>query len=65
MSVVKINAITVPKERFEEFVARRERAKLADLIGEVDWDPDYDYKADRRYRDDKHEAMGVSDPQDH
>lgn len=31
----------------EEFVARRERAKLADLIGQVDWDPDYDYKAVR------------------
>jgi Arc/MetJ family transcription regulator len=48
----------------EEFVARRERAKLADLIQSSEWDPDYDYKADRAYRDDKHQAMGMFDPED-
>ena len=33
----------------EEFIARRERERLADLLveGGWDWDPDYDYKAER------------------
>lgn len=29
----------------EEYVARRERRRLLDLAGTLDWDPDYDYKA--------------------
>lgn len=37
----------------KEYIARREQARIVDLFGEVDWDPNYDYKADRRVRDDK------------
>ncbi|MBI4703242.1 MAG: type II toxin-antitoxin system VapB family antitoxin [Deltaproteobacteria bacterium] len=32
----------------EEYVRRRERLRLLDLFGTVDFDPDYDHKADRR-----------------
>lgn len=46
----------------EEFVARHEVAGLADLLQESEWDPDYDYKAERRSRDDRHEAMGLFGP---
>lgn len=35
----------------EEFIARRERAKIVGLFGTVDWAPDYDYKRDRADRD--------------
>ena len=31
----------------EEFIARREQARLEELFGQLDWDPDYDYKAER------------------
>ena len=31
----------------EEFVARREQAKLVELFGALEWDPAYDYKAER------------------
>jgi hypothetical protein len=31
----------------EEFIARREQAKLLDLIGELEWDETYDYKSER------------------
>ena len=34
----------------EEFIARREQAKLAELFGALDWDPQFDYKADRSRR---------------
>lgn len=37
----------------QEYIARREQARIVDLFGEVDWDPNYDYKSDRRVRDDK------------
>lgn len=30
-----------------EFIARREQRRLVDLFGQIDFDPDYDYKADR------------------
>jgi Arc/MetJ family transcription regulator len=30
-----------------EFIARREQRGLVDLFGKVDWDIDYDYKAER------------------
>lgn len=39
----------------EEFIARRKRARIVELFGTVDWDPDYDHKAERRVRDDKQE----------
>jgi Arc/MetJ family transcription regulator len=31
----------------KEFIARREQRKLAELFGKLDWDPAYDYKAER------------------
>lgn len=31
----------------KEFVARKEQKKLAHLVGELEWDSSYDYKADR------------------
>lgn len=34
----------------EEFIARREQRRLLDLFGKVDWNPDYDYKAQRSRR---------------
>ena len=34
----------------EEFIARREQSRIADLFGSLDWDPDYDYKAERSRR---------------
>lgn len=37
-------------EALAEYVARRRQRRVLDLIGQVDWDPDYDYKADRRQR---------------
>jgi hypothetical protein len=34
----------------EEFVARREQAGMLDLLGTVDFDETYDYKAERTRR---------------
>lgn len=31
----------------QEFIARREQQEIAKLFGTLDWDPDYDYKAER------------------
>ena len=31
----------------EEFVARREQARIEELFDQLEWDPDYDYKAER------------------
>jgi hypothetical protein len=31
----------------EEFIARREQKRLLDLFGTLDWNPDYQYKAER------------------
>lgn len=30
-----------------EFIARREQKRILELFGSLDWDPDYDYKAER------------------
>jgi len=30
-----------------EFVARRKQKRIAELFGSLEWDPDYDYKAER------------------
>ena len=30
-----------------EFIARREQVKLIELFGALDWDPAFDYKAER------------------
>ena len=34
----------------EEFIARRRQKRVLDLVGKLEWDPDYDYKADRSRR---------------
>ena len=34
----------------EEFIARRQQKSLVELFGTLDWDPDYDHKAERRRR---------------
>ena len=34
----------------EEFIARRQQKKLLELFGSLEWDPDYDYKAERQRR---------------
>ena len=31
----------------KEFIARRRQKRLLDLMGKLDWDPAYDYKAER------------------
>lgn len=31
----------------EEFVARREQGRIVALFGVLEWDPEYDYKAER------------------
>ena len=31
----------------QEFIARREQKQLAELFGSLDWNADYDYKAER------------------
>ena len=31
-----------------EYVARRQRLRILELFGKLDWDPDYDYKKDRQ-----------------
>lgn len=31
----------------EEFIARREQRRVAELFGKLEWDASYDYKAER------------------
>ena len=31
----------------QEFIARREQRRVLDLMGKLDWDQAYDYKAER------------------
>jgi Arc/MetJ family transcription regulator len=31
----------------QEFIARRKQRKLLELFGALEWDPDYDHKAER------------------
>ena len=31
----------------EEFLAQREQRRIVELFGNIDWDPDYDYKRGR------------------
>ncbi|MCH7825768.1 MAG: type II toxin-antitoxin system VapB family antitoxin [Acidobacteria bacterium] len=45
----KTKKATVTKA-LEEFIARREQKELLELFGSLDWDPDYDYKAERSRR---------------
>jgi hypothetical protein len=32
----------------QEFIARRQQRRVADLLGTLQWDPAYDYKAERK-----------------
>ena len=34
-------------EALEEYIRRRQQLKIVDLFGMIDFDPDYDYKAQR------------------
>jgi hypothetical protein len=34
-------------QALKEFIQRRKQLKLIDLFGTIDFDPDYDYKAER------------------
>ena len=34
----------------KEFIARREKERLLDLFGKLDWDEEYDYKRERMRR---------------
>jgi hypothetical protein len=31
----------------QEFIARREQRRVADLFGKLEWEPSFDYKAER------------------
>ena len=31
----------------QEFIARREQKRVAELFGKLDWDPSFDYKSER------------------
>lgn len=31
----------------QEFIARREQRRVADLLGKLEWDDSFDYKAER------------------
>ena len=37
-------------EALQEYIARRRQARMVDLFGKVEYDPKYDYKAQRRRR---------------
>ena len=34
----------------QEFIARREQRRIAELVGELEWDASFDYKAERSRR---------------
>ena len=34
----------------QEFIARREQRRVAELLGKLEWDQSFDYKADRSRR---------------
>ena len=34
-------------EALEEYIRRRQQLKIVDLFGTIDFEPDYDYKAQR------------------
>lgn len=37
-------------EALEEYVSRRKRKEVTRIFGQVEWDPDYDYKEEREKR---------------
>lgn len=34
----------------QEFIARRQQKRVLDLMGKLEWDPSFDYKAERSRR---------------
>ena len=51
---VKVGGKTTKKaavtEALQEYIARRKQGRVLDLFGTVDYDPSYNYKAQRRRR---------------
>ena len=41
-----------------EYIAHRKRLETLDVFGTVDFDPTYDYKADRRRKDSVNNPLG-------
>lgn len=37
----------VVTKALQEFIARREQRRVADLLGKLEWDQSFDYKAER------------------
>jgi hypothetical protein len=37
----------VVTKALQEFIARREQRRVAELLGKLDWDDSFDYKAER------------------
>jgi Bacterial antitoxin of type II TA system, VapB len=37
----------VVTKALQEFIARREQKRVLDLLGKLEWDPSFDYKARR------------------
>lgn len=46
LSGEKTKKATVTKA-LEEFIARREQSRVEELFDQLEWDPDFDYKAER------------------
>ena len=40
-------------EALQEYVKRRRQLMIFDLFGKIDYDPDYDYKKERRRKQDR------------
>lgn len=40
-------------EALREYVQRRKQLKILDLFGTIDYDPDYDYKEERKRKQDR------------
>ena len=40
----------VVTKALQEFISRREQRRVADLLGKLEWDHSYDYKAERSRR---------------
>jgi hypothetical protein len=55
--VQKIGAFKTKREAvtaaLEEYIRLDRAKKLIDLFGTIDYDPDYDYKSERRKRDEE------------
>lgn len=45
----KTKKATVTKA-LQEFIARRQQRRVLELLGKLEWDPSYDYKAERSRR---------------